>query len=151
VNYVCVCACDGAWNRDLVKMILPANSKCHNGKWEKSFPCVPLSCEGDGFWSRFFLSQFWPLSSSLVLPKGREGKFEGLKKGGRVGLDNSSCAVFEVLVCIVQKLEEIESFICGETSDCSIILVRMIFAGKLSIVDFNFGFRRSESETKNRE
>jgi hypothetical protein len=27
----------------------------------------------------------------------------------------------------------------------------MIFAGKLSIVDFNFGFRRSESETKNRE
>ena len=52
---------------------------------------------------------------------------------------------------IVQKLEESRSFRCGETSDCSIILVRMIFAGKLSVVDFNFGFRRSESETKNRE
>jgi hypothetical protein len=25
----------------------------------------------------------------------------------------------------------------------------MIFVGKLSIVDFNFGFRRSESETGN--
>ena len=36
MNYVCVCVCDGAWNRDLVKMILPTNSKCHNGKWEKS-------------------------------------------------------------------------------------------------------------------
>ncbi len=34
---MCVCVCDGAWNRDLVKMILPANSKCHNGKREKSF------------------------------------------------------------------------------------------------------------------
>ena len=101
---------------------------------------MPFSCEGDGFWSRFFLSQFWPLSSSLVLPKGWEGKFEGLKKGGGVGLDNSLCAVFEVLVCIVQELEESRSFRCGETSDCSIILVRMIFAGKLSIVDFNFGY-----------
>ena len=104
------------------------------------YPCVPFSCEGDGFWSRFFLSQFWPLSSSLVLPKWREGKFEGLKKGGGVGLDDSLCAVFEVLVCIVQELEERRSFRCGETSDCSIILVRMIFAGKLSIVDFNFGY-----------
>jgi hypothetical protein len=112
---------------------------------------VPFSCEGDGFWSRFFLSQFWPLSSSLVLPKGREGKFEGLKRVGGVGLDDSSCAVFEVLVYIVQKLEESRSFRCGETSDCSIIFVRMIFAGKLSMVDFNFGFRRSESETENRE
>ena len=50
---------------------------------------------------------------------------------------------------IVQKLEESRSFRCGETSDCSVIVVRMIFAGKLSIVDFDFGFRRSESETKN--
>jgi hypothetical protein len=121
------------------------------GNRRNLFPCVPFSCEGDGFWSRFFLSQFWPLSSSLVLPKGREGKFEGLKRGGGVGLDDSSCAVFEVLVYIVQKLEESRSFRCGETSDCSIILVRMIFAGKLSMVDFNFGFRSSESETENRE
>ncbi len=74
-----------------------------------------------------------------------------LKKGGGVGLDDSLCAVFEVLVCIVQELEESRSFRCGETSDCIIILVRMIFVGKLSIVDFNFGFRRSESETENRE
>jgi len=52
---------------------------------------VPFSFEGDGFWSGFFLSQFLPLSSSLVLPKGREGKCEGLKKkGGGVGLDNCS-------------------------------------------------------------
>ncbi len=52
---------------------------------------------------------------------------------------------------IVQKLEEGRSFRCGETSDCSIILVRMIFAGKLAIVDFDFGFGCSESETENRE
>ena len=66
-------------------------------------------------------------------------------------MDDSLCTVFEVLVCIVQELEESRSFRCGETSDCSIILVRIIFAGELSIVDFNFGFRHSESETKNRE
>ena len=93
------------------------------GNRRNLFPCVPFFCEGDGFWSRFFLSQFWPLSSSLVLPKGREGKFERLKKGGGVGLDDSLCAVVEVLVCIVQELEESRSFRCGETSDCSIILV----------------------------
>ena len=75
----------------------------------------------------------------------------GFEKGGGVGLDDSLCAVFEVLVCIVQELEESRSFRCGETSDCSIILVRMIFVGELLIVDFNFGFRHSESETKNRE
>ena len=74
-----------------------------------------------------------------------------LKKGGGVGLNNSLCAVFEVLMCIVQELEESRSFRCGETSDCIIILVRMIFAGKLSIVDLNFGFRRTKSETKNCE
>ncbi len=77
--------------------------------------------------------------------------FLSQRKGGGVGLDDSLCAVFEVLVCIVQELEESRSFRCGETSDCSIILVRKIFAGKLSIVDFNFGFRCSESETKNWE
>ena len=55
-------------------------------------------------------------------------------------MDDGLCVVFEVLVCIVQELEESRSFRCGETSDCSIILVRMIFAGKLSIVDFNFGY-----------
>ena len=66
-------------------------------------------------------------------------------------MDDSLCTVFEVLVCIVQELEESRSFRCGETSDCSIILVRMIFVGELLIVDFNFGFRHSESETKNRE
>jgi hypothetical protein len=33
VSYVCVCTCDGAWNPDLVKMMIPfANSECHNGK-----------------------------------------------------------------------------------------------------------------------
>ena len=61
---------------------------------------MPFYCEGDGFWSQFFLSQFWPLFSSLVLPKGREDKFEGLRKGGGVGLDDSLCVVFEILVCI---------------------------------------------------
>ncbi len=66
-------------------------------------------------------------------------------------MDNSLCEIFEVLVCIVQEPEESRSFRCGETSDCSIILVRMIFAGKLPIVDLNFGFRCSESETKNPE
>ena len=66
-------------------------------------------------------------------------------------MDDSLCAVFEVLVYIVQELEESRSFRCGETSDCSIILVRMIFAGELAMVDFNFGFRRSESETDNRK
>jgi hypothetical protein len=51
-----------------------------------------------------------------------------------VELGNSSCAIFEVLVRVVQKLEESRSFRCGETR-----------------VDFDFGFRRSESETENHE
>ena len=81
------------------------------------------------------------LSSGLCPPllfflKGGKASLKVLKKGGGVGLDDSLCAVFEVLVCIVQELEESRSFRCGETSDCSIILVRMICAGKLSIVDF---------------
>ena len=66
-------------------------------------------------------------------------------------MDDSLCTVFEVLVFIVQELEESRSFRCGKTSDCSIILVRMIFVGELSIVDFNFGFRCSESKTDYRE
>jgi len=53
LNYLCVCVCDEAWNRDLVKMILPTNSKCHNGNGRNLFPCVPFSCEEDGFWSQF--------------------------------------------------------------------------------------------------
>ena len=45
------------------------------------------------------------------------------------GVDDNLCAIVEVLMHIVQKLEESRSFKCGETSDCRIILVRMIFAG----------------------
>ena len=37
MNYVCACTCDGAWNRDAVKMILPAKLKCHNGMEEIFF------------------------------------------------------------------------------------------------------------------
>ena len=71
--------------------------------------------------------------------------------GGGVGLDDGLCAVFEVLVCIVQELEESRSFRCGETSDCSIILVRMILARELSIVNLIFSFGCSKSKSKNRE
>jgi hypothetical protein len=66
-------------------------------------------------------------------------------------LDDGLCTVFKVLVCIVQELEESRSFRCGETSDCSIILVRMILARELSIVNLNFSFGCSKSKLKNRE
>ena len=113
VNYVCVRACDGAWNCDLVKMILPANSKGHNGKREKYLSICAIFCEEDGFWSQFSLSQFWPLSSSLVLHKGREDRFEGLKGGGELGYGaslggplcdayNPTLGLFLVLVYIRQ-------------------------------------------------
>ncbi len=57
----------------------------------------------------------------------------------------------DVFVCIVQELEECRSFECIQTSDCWIILVRMIFARELSIVSLNFSFGCSESKPKNRE
>ena len=42
-------------------------------------PSVPFSCEGDGFLVSIFLSQFWPFVLISCFPKGREGKFEGLR------------------------------------------------------------------------
>ncbi len=62
-----------------------------------------------------------------------------------------SRTLFEVFVCIVQKLEERRSFGCIQTSDRWIILVRMIFARELLIVNLNFSFGCSESKPKNCE
>jgi hypothetical protein len=75
VNYVCVCACDGAWNRDLAKMILPTNSKCHYINGRNLFPCVPFSCEEVGFWSQF------PFLDSDICPP-----LSFFLKGGNAGV-----------------------------------------------------------------
>ncbi len=61
------------------------------------------------------------------------------------------CAFLEVLPHVVEKLEEVRGFSCSEASDGRVILVRVIFAGKLSVVDIDFSLGRSKSKSKNCE
>ncbi len=53
------------------------------------------------------------------------------------------CAIFEVLVRIVEKLKKGRSFRCVQTSGHWNILVGMIFPGELPIMDFGLCFGRS--------
>jgi hypothetical protein len=55
----------------------------------------------------------------------------------------------EVFVCIVEKFEEVRGLSSTKAGDGGIILVRVIFAGKLLVVDLYFGFGRAESKAKN--
>ena len=91
----------------------PPIQRVITGNGRNICPFLPFFGEEDGFWSQFSLSQFWPLSSSLVLPKGREDKFEGLKGGGELGYGaslggplcdayNPTLGLFLVLVYIRQ-------------------------------------------------
>jgi hypothetical protein len=61
------------------------------------------------------------------------------------------CAFLEVLLRIVEKLEEVRGFSCSETGDGRVILVRVIFAGKLSVMDLYFSLGCSKSKSKNLE
>jgi hypothetical protein len=61
------------------------------------------------------------------------------------------CAFLEVFLRVVEKLEEVRGFSCSKASDGRVILVWMIFTGKLSVMDLDFGLGRSKSESKNRK
>ena len=52
---------------------------------------------------------------------------------------------------IIQELEEVGGFSCSEASYGRVVLVWVIFASKLSVVDFNFSLRRAEPEPWDRE
>jgi hypothetical protein len=60
-------------------------------------------------------------------------------------------AFLEVLLRVVEKLEEVRGFSCSEASDGRVILVRVIFASKLSVMDLDFSLGCSKSKSKNRE
>ena len=59
--------------------------------------------------------------------------------------------LFEVCLRIIQELEEVGGFSCSEASYGRVVLVWVIFASKLSVVDFNFSLRRAEPEPWDRE
>ena len=91
------------------------------------------------------------LSFSSCWEKGRESKFSSDDGGGRsCSLTCAGLSTFlEVFVCIVEKFKKVRGLISTKASDGGIILVRVIFAGKLSVVDLYFGFGRTESKAKN--
>ncbi len=62
-----------------------------------------------------------------------------------------SCAFFEVLLCIVEKLKEIRGLSCSETGDGRVVLVGVVFASKLLIVDLYFNLGCSEPKPKDCE
>ncbi len=61
------------------------------------------------------------------------------------------CAFLEVFLRIVEKLEEVRGFSCSKASDGRVILVWMIFAGKLPVMDLDFGLGCFKYESKNRK
>jgi len=69
-------------------------------------------------------------------------------KGGRVDLSRSknSHTFLEVCLCIIQELEEVRGFSCSEASYGRVVLVGVIFASRLSVLNFYFGLRRAEPE-----
>ena len=69
-------------------------------------------------------------------------------KGGRVDLNRSrnSRTFLEVCLRIIQEFEEVRGFSCSEASYGRVVLVGVIFASKLSVVNFYFGLRRAEPE-----
>ncbi len=70
-----------------------------------------------------------------------------------MNLDRSknSCAFLEVCLHIFQELEEVRGFSCSEASYGRVVLVRVIFASKLSVVNFYFSLRCSEPKPQNHE
>ncbi len=100
--------------------------------------------------SHVFLPAPGPSFSSFC-EKGRESQFSSDDGGGRscsltcIGL-STFLAVF---VCVVEKFEEVRGLSSTKAGDGGIVLVRVIFAGKLLVIDLYFGFRRAESKAEN--
>ncbi len=61
------------------------------------------------------------------------------------------CAFLEVLLQVVEKVEEIRGLSCGETGGGRVVLVRVVFASKLSVVDLYFNLICSKPKSKDRE
>ena len=75
---------------------------------------------------------------SLLCGEGRESEFEQKQK--------NSHAFLEVCLRIIQELEEVRDFSCSEASYGRVVLAGVVFASKLSVVDFYFSLRRAEPE-----
>ncbi len=99
--------------------------------------------------SHIILSASGPSFSSCC-EKGRESKFSSDDDGGRsCSLTCTGLSAFlEVFVCVVEKFEEVRGLISTKAGDGGIVLVRVIFAGKLLIVDLHFGFGCAESKAE---
>ncbi len=58
----------------------------------------------------------------------------------------NSRTFLEVCLRIIQEFEEVRGFSCSEASYGRVVLAGVIFASRLSVVNFYFGLRRAEPE-----
>ncbi len=89
------------------------------------------------------------LSFSCLCKKGWESKSD-LVQGGLTGAKNSH-VFLEIFLCIIQELKEVRGLGCREASDGRVVLVGVIFVGKLSVVDLDFNLRCAKPKPKNRK
>ena len=75
--------------------------------------------------------------------EGQESEFGQKQKNSHTFL--------EVCLCIILELEEVRRFSCSDTSYGRVVLVGVIFASKLSVVNFYFSLRRAEPEPQDCE
>ncbi len=87
------------------------------------------------------------LSFSCLCKKGRESESD-LARGGLTGAKNS-CVFLKIFLRIILELKEVRGLGCREASDGRVVLVRVIFAGMLSVVDLDFSLRCAEPKPKN--
>ncbi len=87
------------------------------------------------------------LSFSCLCEKGRESESD-LVRGGLTGAKNSRM-FSKIFLHIIQELKEVRGLGCREAGDGKVVLVGVIFAGKLSVVDLDFSLRCAEPEPKN--
>ncbi len=55
----------------------------------------------------------------------------------------------KIFLCIIQELKEVSGLGCHEAGDGRVLLVGMLFAGKLSVVDLDFSLRCTKPKPKN--
>ncbi len=55
------------------------------------------------------------------------------------------CKFLEVCLFVVKEFEEVRGLSCSEASNGRIVLIRVVFAGELSIVDLDLSLGRSKS------
>ncbi len=55
----------------------------------------------------------------------------------------------KIFLRIIQELKEVRGLRCREASDSRVVLVGVIFAGKLSVVDLDFSLRCAEPKPEN--